>query len=326
VTAVAASCGLCGGTDSTLVHQDLGPTRYGAAPASFGLVRCDDCGLVYLSPRPSTDEIGQFYPQEFYGELTARPSRSRGGLAAVYNRLFPTADARRLASMLRLVRQHWPAAPGRVLDVGAGDGTFLDHMARAGWKTEGTELSEDSARVAAERATGSRIHVGAFEDLELQSSTYDLVTLWDVLEHLYRPLEALRKARTLLRPGGVLLVSVPNYQALEAQLMGRRWPHLDVPRHLHHFTPPVLSRMLAAAGFQERRTSTAYRTLMEHMPQALLPLRATGDGRAGVAGGYAARLAGDAMGVLLAPARTVLALMDRGCALVAIARRERSGT
>jgi SAM-dependent methyltransferase len=326
VTAVVANCGLCGAAESTVVHQGLTPTRYGSASDSFGLVRCDACGLVYLSPRPSAEEIGRFYPQEFYGELTADTSGPRGRLASLYNRLFPSADARRLDSMLTLVRRHWPGLPGRVLDVGAGDGNFLDHMTRAGWQGEGTELCADSARIAARRASRNRIHVGALEDLELEAGAYDMVTLWDVLEHLYRPLEALRKARSLLRPGGLLLVSVPNYHALEAHLMGRRWPHLDVPRHLHHFTPPVLDRMLAAAGFDDRRTTTAYRTLMEHMPRALLPLRAAMDEWAGGAAGYAARLTDDAFGVLLAPARAALARMDRGCALVAIARRERSET
>jgi SAM-dependent methyltransferase len=323
---VLANCGLCGAAESTLVHQGLAPARYGDAEACFGLVRCDACGLVYLSPRPSPEEIGQFYPQEFYGELSVEASSSRSRWVALYNRLFPTADARRLDSMSTLVRRHWPGPPGRLLDVGAGDGNFLGHMTRAGWQAEGTELSADSARLAARRAGPSRIHVGALEDLELEEAAYDLVTLWDVLEHLYRPLEALRKARTLLRPGGVLLVSVPNFHALESQLMGRRWPHLDVPRHLHHFTPPVLDQMLASAGFQDRRTTTSYRTLMEHMPQALLPLRRGIDERARGAGAYAARLMDDAAGVLLAPARAVLALMDRGCALVAIARRERSET
>jgi len=189
-------------------------------------------------------------------------------------------------------------------------------MSRSGWQVEGTDFSPEAARRASERLGGKTIHVGQIEHLDLGSHQYDLVTLWDVLEHLYQPLDSLRRVHSLLKPGGVLIVNVPNLDSVESKLLGRHWGHLDIPRHLWHFTPSTLRRMLQAAGFGEIRLTTSYRILTEHMPRALIPGRAAMDRWTSRSGVAAVRVLDDCLSLFLTP----LLWIGRGPGLVASGR------
>lgn len=230
------ACCLCGpaGEDRLLTVQDW---RYGLSADPFAIVRCRGCGLCYLNPRPMAEDIGGFYPGNYYER------RKRGGDAPAAPAARRVRDAA-LREQAALCAELAPVA-GRLLDVGCATGTFLAHMKAAGWDVCGIEPSREAAAWGAE-ALRIQIIDRPLPDAGLAAESFDLVTYWSSLEHVHDPLAYLRETCRLLRPGGRLVVLVPNFASPTV-----RWLHwgLDPPRHLYHFTPDSLRRLLGAAGF-----------------------------------------------------------------------------
>ncbi|RME43318.1 MAG: class I SAM-dependent methyltransferase [Chloroflexi bacterium] len=200
----------------------------------FDIVQCVHCGLRYTSPQPAPDEMATYYPG---------PARLSG-------------PARVLRRRLRERRARWCAAglsPGRALEIGCGDGWMLDALRRMGWVVAGTERSQRSA--ASPRRLGLDVLVEGMAGGAFAARSFDLVILWHVLEHLHDPLGTLIEVNRIVRPGGRLIVAVPNIESWQARVAGRRWFHLEAPRHLYHFAPQTLDAMLERAGFQVTRWS-----------------------------------------------------------------------
>ncbi len=208
----------------------------------FAVQLCRHCGLARTTPPVPPDELAHYYPQGYYG----RGKRYSSVLERLLDWLYSFRG--------RLIEIANGLEPGRVLDVGCGRGLLLQQLRKRGWEVTGTELSEDSASYARDVL---RIDVRTADviDLELPSDYFDTVILWHVLEHIPDPAALLAEVTRLLRPGGTLLVAVPNFGSWEARWGRDRWFHLDVPRHLNHFTPPVLRAMLNQAGLHPRMTS-----------------------------------------------------------------------
>ncbi|MBM3817897.1 MAG: class I SAM-dependent methyltransferase [Acidimicrobiia bacterium] len=199
----------------------------------FLLVRCQGCGLVRLDPPPSAAQLAAAYRDQ-YSPATAATGAS---LIATWGaRLFLTARKRRIE---RLARGR------RLLDVGCGTGDFLNVMHEAGWDVAGVEPNAEARR----RAPAS-LQERIVDTLDAVSGApFDVITLWHVIEHLPSPAADIEKLTTLLRPGGALFIAVPNFASWEAAIGGTRWFHLDLPRHLYHFTPETLSHLLDDHGF-----------------------------------------------------------------------------
>jgi SAM-dependent methyltransferase len=151
--------------------------------------------------------------------------------------------------------------PARLVDAGAGRGRFVAAARRAGYDAEGFE--PDPGRAAAGAGYGVRLRVAGIEDAGLESGSLDAVTAWHVLEHVEDPDVAVATLAGWLRPGGALLVGVPNLDSLQARLGGERWYHLDLPRHRTHFTPAGLHALLRRHGLDPVRT---HHVLFEHNP------------------------------------------------------------
>jgi len=143
----------------------------------------------------------------------------------------------------------------RVLEIGCGRGLLLSSLSQRGHECHGTERSELAARRAL-RQVGIKIQVGALDKCHFQRDYFDLVILWHVLEHLENPAETLALAGELLRVGGLLILEVPNLISLQSRLSGRHWFHLDLERHLFHFSTTGLKSLLETTGFDviEKRT------------------------------------------------------------------------
>jgi len=152
-----------------------------------------------------------------------------------------------LRRRVQLIAQHQP--DGRLLEVGCATGLFLDAAQRLGtWEVQGIEPSVQSAEYARQRY-GLDIIPSSYEDTHLESQSYDVVTMWDVLEHLHEPVAAVQDVSRILKPGGIFVIKVPHFESLAARFFGRYWAGLDAPRHLYVFPQSLLEDMLRQAGF-----------------------------------------------------------------------------
>jgi SAM-dependent methyltransferase len=206
---------------------------------SFRIVRCLACGLVRTEPQPDKSELERFYLSVY----CRAGRRYRFGLDRTVRALYGA----RIRRIERLA-----GGAGAVLDVGCGPGWLLDRLRERGWRTRGTERSAEAAQYARD-VLHLDVRAEDIEDVAKDGGTYDAVIIWHVAEHLPRPADVLREVADLLRPGGVLVVAVPNFGSPEARVARSHWFHLDVPRHLFHFTPATLTSLLAECGFATRR-------------------------------------------------------------------------
>ena len=234
------------------------PDRREWLPGLFDVVRCTGCGLVQTNPRPTPAAIATYYPEKYgpyapVGERdAARPVLRlvRALVHAPYVLRYGAVDPR-------------PAPPevgARVLDIGCAVGRSLAEFAALGWEVWGIEASSQAAEAARRRlgVPGERIFVGRAEEADFPPESFDLVTAAHVIEHLHDPKAVLSRARSWLREGGMLQVSVPNVASLESRLFGRLWFGLDLPRHLYHFSPRTLRALLEECGFQVERIVPEY--------------------------------------------------------------------
>ncbi|MGL4648521.1 MAG: class I SAM-dependent methyltransferase, partial [Caldilineaceae bacterium] len=231
-------CDLCG-SPSQLAYAQPADYLMARPDVRARLVQCTRCGLVYQSPRPTLAEIGEHYPAgyESYNDYRSQKTNPLLRMAYDYG----------MRKRTRYITRR--KAGGRLLDVGCAAGVFLVAMRElGGWEVEGVELDAATADYA-RRTYGLTVHTGTLEAARLPSAHYDVVTLFDVLEHLHQPTAALREVRRLLRPGGTLVLRVPNLDSWDARLFGEAWAGLDAPRHLYVYGPKTLSATLEAAGF-----------------------------------------------------------------------------
>lgn len=226
-------CNLCNSNKYRIFLDDVKNREYGG---SFRLVECEDCGLVYLNPRPDKSEIGKYYSSVNYWSDS---KDAIGSYGHIYKLTF------------NLISN------GKVLDIGAGTGLFLSEFKRKGWKIDGVELSPNAVD-AAKTMFGINLMKGDLFDLNLRQGGYDLVTLNNVLEHLYDPAKTILKVNTLLKKGGILMISVPNIGGLGARLFRSKWYGIDAPRHLYHFKYTTLKNMFDQAGFRIKKTDYSF--------------------------------------------------------------------
>jgi SAM-dependent methyltransferase len=149
-----------------------------------------------------------------------------------------------------------PAIPGgSLVDVGCGSGAYMARLRSLGWAVRGLEPNADAC---AHARASLRLDVlcGTLDGRVLPEASCDVVTLWHTLEHTSHPLRTLKEAYALLKPGGLIMLEVPNWDSAQRRIFGVRWFHLDLPRHLLHFTLPCLGRYLAAAGFTDVKVTS----------------------------------------------------------------------
>lgn len=149
--------------------------------------------------------------------------------------------------------------PGRLLEIGCGNGTHMLRMKSLGWEVEGHEVDMFAARAAARRV-GVTVHLGELDNLEIRDATYDAIIMVHVIEHVRDPVKLLRVCKRLLKFGGILVVATPNIESFGHKEFGRDWRDIDAPRHLHIFSKSTLARLAAEAGFADYtvRTTAAH--------------------------------------------------------------------
>ncbi len=232
-------CNLCGSAQSEPVYR-LTDTLY-KVPGEFVLRRCANCGLMYLSPRPTPRSISRYYPLD-YGAYRPPIEDERFALMRYMRR-------RKLIKRRVLIEKYSGLKEGRVLDVGCATGLFLHEMQRSGWETAGVEPIQSAAEFARLRF-GLEIFQGMLGDAPFSPQSFNVITFWDVLEHTFSPQAELAHAARLLKPGGLVAINVPNWDSFDRRPFGSYWVGLDAPRHLYVFTRPTLTELLSQAGFR----------------------------------------------------------------------------
>ncbi len=228
-------CPLCDDGRSELRHRLPDPS--GRIAGEFELRRCLGCGLVYVDPQPADAALTALYDQDFYFS-------TGWSYATVAAWIIESIQARRRHRVERYIH------PGRLLDIGSGDGAFVHHMARHGWTATGIDFSPAALAFAQRTRSGGSFLQGALEDYDFPAGRLDAITLWQVLEHIGEPRPLLHRCHRLLRRSGLIVAAVPNIDGLSSRLTGERWWGLDVPRHLVHYSPDTLRRTLETAGFR----------------------------------------------------------------------------
>jgi SAM-dependent methyltransferase len=217
-------CSVCGSQTTLRFPRVIDPkTR-----EVFRIDECSACQVGITSPIP--ENLDQYYGQSYYG--------GRHWITGLY-------CAWRRVRVIELASGAGPR--GTMVDIGCGDGSFLLEARRKGWTVLGTEIN---ARIPA--AAGLEVW-GSINELRPRAP-FQCVTLWHCLEHLRDPLHGVRELAELLTSDGVFIIAVPNADGWQAQLFGKYWFHLDVPRHLSHFGPSSLDRLLALASMEKTHT------------------------------------------------------------------------
>lgn len=243
--AAITHCQICGSDERTL--------KFAEPP--FEVVTCDACGLVYVTPRLTGQDLLDIYDEGYW---KSQDPKVRGYADyASESKLYLKTFQKRMGLV-----QRWVGPNARVLDVGCAAGYFLRVMHELGHDVHGVELSEAIAKEAALALGADRVHIGTLDDavtaMNYAPQSFDLVTLWDVIEHVPDPQSVLRRIRELIKPGARLLLETQNVGSRWARVLGRRWHHYKHHEHLFHFTPDTIRRLLGDCGFRTLDISASY--------------------------------------------------------------------
>ena len=221
-------CILCGARDrETLIKMD-----------SWHVYKCSSCGLGFLDPRPSKEDIAKLYDKDYCedqfvegGEIGSPEFKKRLSL-----------ETHRVRFFRGLKRK------GKILDIGCGYGYFLAACRTMyGYDVHGLDISGWAAHYAAEKL-GLSLTVGEIDTVNLPPKSYDVITMWHFLEHTRDPRETILKAMDLLKKDGILVIDVPNYDGTDARKNWGNWVGWQLPYHFYHFTPHTLEKLLRLCG------------------------------------------------------------------------------
>ncbi len=223
-------CVICSSSDSEFYRkvESESPKQ-----ASFNLVKCKGCGLIYLNPRPDKEEIHEFYPH----------------WSSVSKQNVPISlDWKAKKNNFNLLKRHLKKKGSKVLDVGSGSGEFLSLMQRAGWGVSGVEYAQNTSNFARDNLGLNVLNKDLLET-NFEDGYFDLVTLWDSLEHLHKAGETLLEINRILKKDGILVISCPNIDNLCVLLFKDSW-YTNSPRHLYQFSSEGIKSFLAKTNFK----------------------------------------------------------------------------
>jgi len=210
--------------------------------ADHTIVRCEGCGLRFLHPQPSAAGVQAYYEHDYF---SSNQSLGRG-----YDAYLDEAENHRATFRNRLRLLPRPGGQRRLLDVGAATGFFVEQARLADWDAQGVEPSEWAATYAREQLRLPILRT-TLEEAQFPAASFDLLTLWEVIEHLPNPRASLMEGARVLRPGGMLALSTPDAGSMVARVFGRRWlGWRKVPEHLFFFDRGTLARLLESVGFE----------------------------------------------------------------------------
>lgn len=218
-------CPLCQNTKLDYLFQ----SRDYISLEPFGVYGCACCDLAITDTKLTNNNISNYYSKGYYGQ-----------------RKFLVEDIINNTRIRTLLKFKDLLPPFSLLDVGCGNGTFLMSMRDHGWRSFGTEIAPSEHL---RENVKEFIYKGDFKDGNFKENSFDIVTMWHSLEHVKDPLGYFMEARRVLKPNGILLVEIPNFRSWQSKIFKKNWFHLDVPRHLLHFSPKSIEILFNKAGF-----------------------------------------------------------------------------
>lgn len=237
------NCNLCGLDDTQVLFKKK--DKFSIAEDEFNVVECRRCALLYVNPRPTQDEIGKFYPETYsWKETLGAPSFLKRWVRKLEKGYRYHLLKDEVSKIVKLTGRSF----GKVLDVGCGTGDRLDALRSIGFETYGVETS-DSADYA-KRHLKLNVKKGDLVSAHFPDKFFDIVTLYNVLEHTHDPLRVCEEIHRILKEDGFLVIQVPNKDSLQYKIFKERWAAFDVPRDLYYFSTHTLSSLLKKAGFK----------------------------------------------------------------------------
>jgi SAM-dependent methyltransferase len=224
------TCPVCGQVSAW--HWLRAPDRFHGRQEKYILMRCPACSLVWLSHPPKPAEMHLHYTDAYHRLISAAGENS------------PVRWRDRQSALVSYKHS------GSLLDLGCSSGSFLESLPRNTWRLYGIEMSEEGGRTAAARS-GAEVFVGDILDAPFRRGSFDVITCFDVLEHLYEPREAMVRVSAWLKPGGIFYVLVPNVDSAEARVFRSYWHGLELPRHLFHYSPASLKFLANSVGLRD---------------------------------------------------------------------------
>jgi 2-polyprenyl-3-methyl-5-hydroxy-6-metoxy-1,4-benzoquinol methylase len=230
------SCPVCDGSQFTPITSCI---DYTVSHETFNVISCINCDFTLTSPRPANEELGKYYQSENYISHSNKAT-------TVLDQVYLIARNFTLKWKVSLLRKYGPAQGDlHILDYGCGTGEFLKTCQDSGFKIAGVEPSEN-ARTKSSTTNQIQIH----ESIDgLDSKTFDIITMWHVLEHIPDFETIIQKLRSKLSNGGILFIAVPNHKSFDGQHYKQFWAGFDVPRHLWHFSSDTMKKILAKNNF-----------------------------------------------------------------------------
>ena len=209
---------------------------YSVSKETFDLHHNPEYDMLITFPKPSLEKLPSYYESDDYISHT-------DGKRSLFERLYQFIKGIALKNKLKLINAQSPK--GKLLDIGAGTGDFLSVAKKDGWQTVGIEPSAKAKDIAIKKGVSFAADLASLED-----NSFDIITMWHVLEHVPNLEEYISELKRLLKPNGTIVIAVPNFKSYDAKYYGEFWAAFDVPRHLWHFSKTAIQKLFATQNIQ----------------------------------------------------------------------------
>lgn len=224
------NCPVC---NKTKFHDFLHCADNTGSTETFQIVKCNHCNFTFTNPIPPENEIGKYYQSD---EYISHSNTKKGLISSLYQTVRNYTLDKKISLLKRL------GADQTLLDIGCGTGEFLDRAQKANYQVTGIEPSTTAAQQAKENYSLNVFHESHLN--QLQDSSFDYITMWHVLEHVYHLNERIATLKRLIKPKGFIIIAVPNLESYDAKKYKQYWAAYDVPRHLYHFSPQSMENLM----------------------------------------------------------------------------------
>lgn len=237
---VETNCPLCGQFDADI--------KFSFPKYNINVVRCRNCQMVWTSPRVAASDLNNLYRPNYCDSIINQLEQdSVSGFRKLISHKRRQQLLRSFTRRFNILKRAMPKPNVRLLEVGCGNGNFMVYLRDRGWQVTGVDISPYAVTLASRR--GLQVFQGELSEFNFAPNQFDGIVMYHVLEHVYFPKELLRETCRILKPGGNLIIEVPNIDSFSARFFGLRWRPLTLPWHVNHFSPTTLSLMLKQGHF-----------------------------------------------------------------------------